>query len=208
MWKLAEIIVKESIWDNGKIVGDKAEMAAKALFWDLSGRHPSYSNTTFAIACWMENFLHTPHAKQWAFDVVLNGVTGYFQWETQNGGKFSVQEALIHLGIMKEHEFPEQWNRQCTGHNYWTVAPEILLRIAEKFNLPFKVGFDGELLIKKMRIRSIKEEDHWEYKLDYEAKKLLSSYPPGINPEAESRLYDFLRRPDSPPPSHDDDLPW
>lgn len=110
--------------------------AAIAYLTNLKGSHPSYENSAFVIVAY---FL--PEALQSAaWQLVVNGLSGYFQWETHNGGKFSVKNALIHLEILTKEEATNvaQFNRYCTheGCKYYTFKPEFLQRIVERFHLP------------------------------------------------------------------------
>jgi len=140
--KTAEQIISEAI-NKGPVSGDDhlAIIAAKALFTDLQSRpHPSYSNTGFAIAAFMPESISRGMMQCLAFEVLVNGMSGYFQWKSHNGGEFSVLNALIHTGILtaKEAEQPSQFEVCCThdGCNYLVMEDDFLARFTRKWNLP------------------------------------------------------------------------
>ncbi len=97
--------------------------------------HPSYHNTQFAIAPF---FFEQRALGRYAWRMVANGLGGYWQWETHNGGTFSVTNALLKLGILKPEERPESFNVQETHRecHYYVVKAELLARLVERFRLP------------------------------------------------------------------------
>lgn len=144
----AEELVKPFI---GKEIPEDAHMAriaAEALLRDLEGHgHPSYLTTAFAVAATIP---YESKMAFYAFCLVVNGLVGYFQWETHNGGKFSVLDTLVNLGIMtdKEAEHPEQFQVRCTHDRclYYLIHKDLLKRIIWKFKLPFGPNLGGETL--------------------------------------------------------------
>ncbi|EKE11392.1 MAG: hypothetical protein ACD_15C00090G0001, partial [uncultured bacterium] len=118
-----------------------AIIAAKALLTDLQSRpHPSYYNTGFAIAAFMPESVAGNMMQRLAFELLVNGLGGYFQWKSHNGGEFSVLNALVYTGIMTAEEaiHPEQFQAYCThrGCNYFVMRDAFLARITKKWKLP------------------------------------------------------------------------
>jgi len=115
----------------------EAITAALALIGEWERGHPSYYNAQFAIGAF---FLSDYSLRVYAWRMVVNGLGGYWQWQSHNGGDFSVALALRHLGILSEGECcnPSQFDVYEThrGCHYKVVKPELLARIVRKYNLP------------------------------------------------------------------------
>ena len=116
-------------------------IAAKAFLAELyDHQHPSYLNTAFAIAAFMPASDFHSEMEQLAFDLLMNGLAGYFQWHSHNGGTFSVARALVHTGVLtaKEAKQPEQFEVCCTheGCQYVVLRDDFLARITKRWNLP------------------------------------------------------------------------
>lgn len=140
--KNAEQIISEAL-KKGPISEKNhlAIIAAKALFTDLQSRpHPSYSNTGFAIAAFMPESETRGMMQCLAFELLVNGLSGYFQWVSHNGGKFSIAKALVYSKVLtvKEAAHPEQFQMYCThdGCNYFVMEDDFLARITQRWKLP------------------------------------------------------------------------
>ncbi len=178
---------------GGGIITPKAITAAQALFWRTQNAHPSYSNTRFAIAAWMPKETVHSYLRRWAYHFVINGVVGYFQWETHNGGTYSVRDALIHLNILDSLEAPSFHVRSAehTGTGYSLMKSEFLMRMVKRFGLHIGLRDDlGELIF-------LPESDppggwdEWDYLKEIH-------YPGGLNSEAEERFCRLLERSNIP----------
>jgi len=118
-----------------------AIIAVKALFTDLQSRpHPSYSNTRFAIAALMPKSETRGMMQCLSFELLVNGLSGYFQWVSHNGGEFSVVNALVHNEVLTTEEAVhlEQFQEYCT-HNeckYFIMKDDFLARITKRWELP------------------------------------------------------------------------
>lgn len=118
----------------------QSTLAALALInmeWERG--HPSYYNTQFAVGSFLlPNRLHSLRVYAWR--MVANGLGGYWQWQSHNGGVFSVAGALRHLGLLTEDEMidTDQFNVREThpGCHYFVVKHEFLARLVKKFELP------------------------------------------------------------------------
>lgn len=116
----------------------EAITATLALIGEWERGHPSYYNTQFAIGAF---FLSDYSLRVYAWRMVVNGLGGYWQWQSHNGGDFSIALALRHLGILSEGECrnTSQFDVCDTNvgcHPYKIVKPKFLARIVKKFNLP------------------------------------------------------------------------
>ena len=132
----AQKMVAQAIAEGSILEDPAAICAARALIPELEG-HPSYYNTQFAIAAFV---LDQAELTLCAWKMVVNGLGGYWQWETHNGGKFSVTKALLHLKIATSEEASDisRFNVRCThkGCNYYEISPAFLRRLIEKFQIP------------------------------------------------------------------------
>ncbi|MBP6889130.1 MAG: hypothetical protein KBC19_00870 [Candidatus Moranbacteria bacterium] len=114
------------------------------LMWLRSRAHPSYSNTGFAIvACMPQSDAQIEATtRRMAFDLVVNGLSGYFQWVSHNGGRFSIANALILSGVITAEEAnrPEQFQIECAheGCGYFQMTDAFLARIVGRWHLPVK----------------------------------------------------------------------
>lgn len=140
-WQDYALDIVESAFARGELQNNHpATVAALALInLDWETRHPSYYNTQFAVGTFLLPQSH--HAlRLYAWRIVLNGLAGYWQWHTHNGGSFSVASALLHLDILSKKEFlnQDQFNLREThsGCHYFQVHTEFLKRIVVKFDLP------------------------------------------------------------------------
>jgi hypothetical protein len=114
-----------------------ATVAAYALITkDWERGHPSYYNTQFAVGAFL-----LPHSlRLYAWRMVVNGLGGYWQWQSHNGGSFSVTEALKHLGLLtveeatNTHQFIVRETH--SGCHYIEVTPSLLARLVKMFALP------------------------------------------------------------------------
>jgi hypothetical protein len=72
--------------------------------------------------------------------MVANGLGGYWQWESHNPARFSVVDALRHLGIITAEEAGDvdqfTVREMDTGCRYLIVNPELLNRLVKCFDLP------------------------------------------------------------------------
>lgn len=130
-------VVKEAI-DGGRTENNpEAITAARALISYLERGHASYHNTQFAIAAF---FLEPWEMTSYAWRMVANGLGGYWQFETHNGGTFSVTAALQHLSLLTAEEAgnPQQFVGYEThsGCHYFVLKNELLTRLVKKFELP------------------------------------------------------------------------
>lgn len=161
-WKDYAIGVIKEAMETGNIEWNfPAVTAALALIQDLEEyRHPSYHNTQFALAAF---FLpgRPLSLRPYAWRMVVNGLGGYWQWQTHNGGAFSVVEALVHVGILTGDEAAnvQQFNvfEVNTGCHYFAMHPKFLARIVRVFNLPTthpSIGGKGSLSQEEIRERS------------------------------------------------------
>ena len=140
-WQAYALSVVEDAFTRGELQGNQpATVAALSLIsLDWENRHPSYYNSQFAIGTFL---LPEPQRdlRLYAWRMVLNGLAGYWQWHTHNGGSFSVTRALLHLGILSKEETVDtrKFNRAVTNHEckYFEVKPEFLERIVNRFDLP------------------------------------------------------------------------
>jgi hypothetical protein len=179
--KTAQNIISEAIRNNMAIEEENhlAIIAAKALLTDLqSVSHPSYSNTIFAMSVFMpESMVSKSFVQRMAFNVLVNGLSGYFQWISHNGGEFSVSNALIHTGVLtpEEAKHLRQFEAYPTGHNYFAMNYDFLARITERWNLPLSNPTLGG---KKGRTKNEKED------LEY----LKQQYPSFVSSDGEANI--------------------
>lgn len=155
--KYAVIVTKKAI-DEGQFEDNpEATTAAIALINSLGG-HPSYYNTQFALAAF---FLAPSEISLFAWRMVANGLGGYWQFDTHNGGEFSVRDALLHLEILTIEEstnvlqFVEHETH--SGCHYFKMKNELLMRIVKKFNLPIEnvaLGGKSEFSVSEHRQRA------------------------------------------------------
>ncbi len=118
----------------------EATLAALALInmvWERD--HPSYYNTQFAVGAFL--LPEAPRSlRLYAWRMVANGLGGYWQWQSHNGGAFSVALALRHLDILSVEECLDvsQFNVREThpSCHYMVVRPEFLARLVNTFGLP------------------------------------------------------------------------
>lgn len=141
--KTAEEIVSETLEKNGQISEEDhiAIIAAKALLSYVQSKpHPSYSNTAFAIVACMPESETGNMMQGLAFDLLVNGLSGFFQWVSHNGGKFDVADALVHSEVLTAEEaaHPEQFQIYCThsGCDYLVMRDDFLMRITKRWSLP------------------------------------------------------------------------
>lgn len=162
-------------------------IAVKALFTDLQSRpHPSYSNTGFAIAAFMPDSVIGGMMQYLSFELLVNGLSGYFQWKSHNGGEFSVLNALVHTGVLtaEEAKQPKQFEVYCThdGCDYLVMEDDFLARLTKKWNLPLR---NPELGGK--RNGRTKEEDQL-------LERLKQWYPGAVSSDGQIRVKDALAR--------------
>lgn len=186
--KTAEQIISEAI-KRGSVSDDDhlAIIAAKALFTDLQSRpHPSYSNTGFAVAAFMPESVAGNMMQCLAFELLVNGLSGYFQWKSHNGGEFSVLNALVHTGVLtaEEAKQPKQFEVYCThyGCNYLVMKDDFLARLTEKWSLPLT----NPVLGGKKDGRT--EED------DRSLERFKRWYPGMVSSDGQARVKDALAR--------------
>ncbi|HBO17145.1 MAG: hypothetical protein UR69_C0002G0200 [Candidatus Moranbacteria bacterium GW2011_GWE2_35_2-] len=187
--KTAQQIITEAI-GNGPIKENDhlTIIAAKALFTDLQSRpHPSYSNTGFAIAAFIPESVSGNMMQCLAFELLVNGLSGYFQWKSHNGGEFSILNALIHTGIMtaKEAEQPKQFEVYCTHHNgcnYLVMKDDFLSRLTKKWSLPLT----NPALGGKKNGRTEEEDQLLE--------RFKRWYPGMVSSDGQARVKDALTR--------------
>ncbi|MCK9379161.1 MAG: hypothetical protein M0P97_03390 [Candidatus Moranbacteria bacterium] len=186
----AERIISGAIKETGSIGEENhlAIIAAKALLADLRFYpHSSYFNTEFSIVAFMpESEIGDKIMQRAAFNLLVNGLSGYFQWVSHNGGKFSVADALVHSEVMtaKESAHLEQFQLYCThdGCNYFVIRDDFLARIVKKWNLPL---LNPELGGKK---NGRTAED------DRLLERLKERYPVFVSAEGKKRIYAALSR--------------
>lgn len=178
---------------GGGIVTPEAVMAAQALFWRTQNAHPSYSNTRFAIASWMPEYTGHSYLRRWAYHIVINGVVGYFQWETHNGGTYSVRDALIHLDILDSLESPTPHERSIKHkeNDYLIMKPEFLMRIVKHFGLHIGIRDDLGEFVFLPEPHPLFGWDEWDYLKEIH-------YPGGLNPEAYERFRRLIERSNIP----------
>ncbi len=140
-WKEYALDTVTKALKTGNIEGNYSALtAALALInveWE--DRHPSYYNTQFAVGALL--LPETSHfLRVYAWRMVVNGLGGYWQWQSHNGGEFSVALALQHLDILSADECrnTSQFDvcETHSGCHYMVVRPKLLARIVKKFNLP------------------------------------------------------------------------
>lgn len=160
-WKEYALDTVTKALKTGNIEGNySAIVAALALInveWE--DRHPSYYNTQFAVGALL--LPETSHfLRVYAWRMVVNGLGGYWQWQSHNGGEFSVALALQHLDILSADECRDTSRfNVCETHSgchYMMVRPELLARIVKKFSLPttnLKIGGKTHLSAQEFRER-------------------------------------------------------
>lgn len=184
----AQQIISEALKKGPISDGDHlAIIAAKALFTDLQSRpHPSYSNTGFAIAAFMPESVSGNMMQCLAFELLVNGLSGYFQWKSHNGGEFSVLDALVHTGIMTTEEAKQskQFEVYCThdGCNYLVMKDDFLARLTKKWSLPLT----NPALGGKRSGRTEKEDQLLE--------QFKQWYPGMVSSDGQTRVKDALSR--------------
>lgn len=127
--------------------------------------HPSYYNTQFAVGSFL--LPDAPRSlRLYAWRMVANGLGGYWQWESHNGGVFSVVRALRHLDLLTEDEAANvgQFNVYEThpGCHYFVVKPEFLARLVRKFGLPttnLAIGGKASLSERELREREYMKQE-------------------------------------------------
>jgi hypothetical protein len=154
----AQAIVSNAI-TNGLILESDHQtiIAALALYRKIDGvGHPSYCNTAFAIAAALpESIIDTFEMKRLAFNLLTNGLSGYFQFDTHNGGTFSVWDALVRQNVVGQDEDKESFGCTHPGCEYYFVKNELLPRICTKWNLPLlnpELGGKPERTISEVRL--------------------------------------------------------
>ena len=92
--------------------------------------------------------------------MVVNGLGGYWQWNSHNGGEFSITSALKHLDLLTTEETidPHKFNRYKTNQqcHYFMVKPIFLARLVKKFELPttnLEIGGKANLTEREFRER-------------------------------------------------------
>lgn len=135
-----------------------ASLAALALInieWERG--HPSYHNTQFAVGAFLLpgtfSALRLP-----AWRMVVNGLAGYWQWQSHNGASFSVTKALVHLGLLTKEEALDtgQFNVRATNAEcgYFVIIPDLLGRLVEMFDLlTTNQSIGGETVLSDREIR-------------------------------------------------------
>ncbi len=158
-----------------------AIIALKALLPDLQSiPHPSYSNTIFAITAFApESIINRSFMQRIAFNLLVNGLSGYFQWISHNGGEFSIANALVYAGVLtpKEARHLRQFEAYCAhdGCKYFAMNYDFLARITERWNLPLSNPALGG---KKVRTKTEKED------LEY----LKQQYPSFVSSGGEAGI--------------------
>ncbi|MCX6786746.1 MAG: hypothetical protein NTU85_02955 [Candidatus Kaiserbacteria bacterium] len=114
-------------------------------------KHPSFHNTQFAVAAFFPELDRRMDIYAWR--MIVNGLGGYWQWETHNGGTFSVTKALRHLCIISDEEASshERFTLEVVypKYGYLKIQKELLARIVKLYNLPTihpHLGSDSLLL--------------------------------------------------------------
>jgi len=142
---------------DGNHAATVAALALINMVWERG--HPSYYNTQFAVGAFL--LPDTPSSlREYAWRMVVNGLGGYWQWQSHNGGAYNVALALRHLDIMSIDEClnTDQFDvcETHSGCHYKVVRPEFLARIVKKFELPttnLAIGGKEELSESEFRER-------------------------------------------------------
>lgn len=126
-----------AIADNNPVTFVEEAFAIAYVYHLESFPHPSYYNTQFPIAV---HFRETGDfdLQLFGFRMVVNGLIGYWQWESHNGGKFNIITALRSLGILREDEDYTRFDEGIThsGTGYRKVSKELLTRLVTYFHIP------------------------------------------------------------------------
>jgi len=134
MEKVAEAIRSGKTENN-----PRAALAAVALtkIWWEEGHHPSNYNSQFAVAVYFAKDI--PEIELYAWRIVVNGLAGYWEWQSHLEGHFGLLGALRYLEIISDEEarHTERFMRKDIPGSYFVVIkPELLTRIVEQYRLP------------------------------------------------------------------------
>ncbi|MDO8566768.1 MAG: hypothetical protein Q7R58_01295 [bacterium] len=151
-------VVTKAIGEDRTQDNPEAATAAIALInVGLEKGHPSYYNTQFAVAAF---FLDPGNLGLYAWRMVANGLGGYWQWQSHNGGSFSITSALLRLNLLTAEEAKEVAKFVvCETHpgcHYVVVQETFLARIVDKFKLPTKnprIGGRDNFSLEELRRR-------------------------------------------------------